>query len=49
MLNELYTFAEPVQLVPFFKSKMGRGDFTLLHTCVKREYQAITELFERKQ
>jgi hypothetical protein len=30
MLNELYTFAEPVQVVPFSNLKWGK--FTLLHT-----------------
>ena len=30
MLNELYTFAEPVQVVPFSSLKWGK--FTLLHT-----------------
>lgn len=29
MLNELYTFAEPVQVVPFSNLKWGK--FTLLH------------------
>ena len=33
MLNELYTFAEPVQVVPFSNLKWGK--FTLLHTPVK--------------
>ena len=32
MLNELYTFAEPVQVVPFSNLKWGK--FTLLHTYV---------------
>ena len=32
MLNELYTFAEPVQVVPFSNLKWGK--FTLLHTMV---------------
>jgi hypothetical protein len=40
MLNELYTFAEPVQVVPFSNLKWGK--FTLLHThrqgVAKREY-----------
>ena len=30
MLNELYTFAEPVQVVPYSSLKWGK--FTLLHT-----------------
>lgn len=30
MLNELYTFAEPVQVVPFSNLKWRK--FTLLHT-----------------
>ena len=30
MSNELYTFAEPVQVVPFSSLKWGK--FTLLHT-----------------
>ena len=30
LLNELYTFAEPVQVVPFSNLKWGK--FTLLHT-----------------
>ena len=34
MLNELYTFAEPVQVVPFSSLKWGK--FTLLHTVVRR-------------
>ena len=34
MLNELYTFAEPVQVVPFSSLKWGK--FTLLHTLIKR-------------
>lgn len=33
MLNELYTFAEPVQVVPFSSLKWGK--FTLLHTSDK--------------
>ncbi len=33
MLNELYTFAEPVQVVPFSNLKWGK--FTLLHTWCK--------------
>lgn len=33
MLNELYTFAEPVQVVPFSSLKWGK--FTLLHTLIK--------------
>ena len=33
MLNELYTFAEPVQVVPFSNLKWGK--FTLLHTSPK--------------
>ena len=31
MLNELYTFAEPVQVVPFSSLKWGK--FTLLQVC----------------
>ena len=34
MLNELYTFAEPVQVVPFSNLKWGK--FTLLHTYAER-------------
>ena len=34
MLNELYTFAEPVQVVPFSNLKWGK--FTLLHTLQRR-------------
>ena len=33
MLNELYTFAEPVQVVPFSNLKWGK--FTLLHTAAR--------------
>ena len=33
MLNELYTFAEPVQVVPFSSLKWGK--FTLLHTVLQ--------------
>lgn len=33
MLNELYTFAEPVQVVPFSSLKWGK--FTLLHTSLR--------------
>ena len=33
MLNELYTFAEPVQVVPFSNLKWGK--FTLLHTWIQ--------------
>ena len=33
MLNELYTFAEPVQVVPFSNLKWGK--FTLLHTATR--------------
>lgn len=36
MLNELYTFAEPVQVVPFSSLKWGK--FTLLHTALGRGY-----------
>lgn len=36
MLNELYTFAEPVQVVPFSSLKWGK--FTLLHTIVKTPF-----------
>lgn len=35
MLNELYTFAEPVQVVPFSSLKWGK--FTLLHTLCRIE------------
>ena len=35
MLNELYTFAEPVQVVPFSSLKWGK--FTLLHTVNPRK------------
>ena len=34
MSNELYTFAEPVQVVPFSSLKWGK--FTLLHTVNKK-------------
>ena len=36
MLNELYTFAEPVQVVPFSNLKWGK--FTLLHTLNRKSY-----------
>lgn len=36
MLNELYTFAEPVQVVPFSSLKWGK--FTLLHTHIQTRY-----------
>ena len=36
MLNELYTFAEPVQVVPFSNLKWGK--FTLLHTTKTKIY-----------
>lgn len=36
MLNELYTFAEPVQVVPFSNLKWGK--FTLLHTHIVVTY-----------
>jgi hypothetical protein len=36
MLNELYTFAEPVQVVPFSNLKWGK--FTLLHTLIAYLY-----------
>ena len=39
MLNELYTFAEPVQVVPFSNLKWGK--FTLLHTYVEGESTPI--------
>ena len=48
MLNELYTFAEPVQVVPFSNLKWGK--FTLLHTlynktapysCYSMYYRAV--------
>ena len=41
MLNELYTFAEPVQVVPFSSLKWGK--FTLLHTpgCISVSEGAI--------
>lgn len=35
MLNELYTFAEPVQVVPFSSLKWGK--FTLLHTSLSKK------------
>ena len=38
MLNELYTFAEPVQVVPFSSLKWGK--FTLLHTHSNRDTQS---------
>ena len=41
MLNELYTFAEPVQVVPFSNLKWGK--FTLLHT-----YLWLTNFFKLK-
>lgn len=37
MLNELYTFAEPVQVVPFSSLKWGK--FTLLHTRLELLFQ----------
>ena len=39
MLNELYTFAEPVQVVPFSNLKWGK--FTLLHTLGKTTYKDL--------
>ena len=42
MLNELYTFAEPVQVVPFSSLKWGK--FTLLHT-YKSLYITIIPIF----
>ena len=45
MLNELYTFAEPVQVVPFSSLKWGK--FTLLHTPVEEMAKlAVKLLFE---
>lgn len=38
MLNELYTFAEPVQVVPFSSLKWGK--FTLLHTHIYKKKRA---------
>ena len=38
MSNELYTFAEPVQVVPFSSLKWGK--FTLLHTLKSSEVSA---------
>ena len=36
MSNELYTFAEPVQVVPFSSLKWGK--FTLLHTVIDKDW-----------
>ena len=44
MLNELYTFAEPVQVVPFSNLKWGK--FTLLHTGGTVAPQGHANLFE---
>lgn len=41
MLNELYTFAEPVQVVPFSSLKWGK--FTLLHTHMVKEREPYYE------
>lgn len=46
MLNELYTFAEPVQVVPFSSLKWGK--FTLLHTEVLKN-GVIPERFRPKK
>lgn len=48
MLNELYTFAEPVQVVPFSSLKWGK--FTLLHTDKERDImdQIYYELIKYK-
>ena len=43
MLNELYTFAEPVQVVPFSSLKWGK--FTLLHTHFVSYYHFFTHNF----
>ena len=40
MLNELYTFAEPAQVVPFSNLKWGK--FTLLHTLLWRVFSPKT-------
>ena len=39
MLNELYTFAEPVQVVPFSNLKWGK--FTLLHTTASAKLNTL--------
>ena len=44
MLNELYTFAEPVQVVPFSSLKWGK--FTLLHTR-QAKFEQITDLWSK--
>lgn len=41
MLNELYTFAEPVQVVPFSNLKWGK--FTLLHTIQSGSFGGIVQ------
>lgn len=46
MLNELYTFAEPVQVVPFSSLKWGK--FTLLHTD-KTKWTQYTASFDLSQ
>ena len=46
MLNELYTFAEPVQVVPFSSLKWGK--FTLLHT-VELSYELSRMLHETRK
>ena len=42
MLNELYTFAEPVQVVPFSSLKWGK--FTLLHTLSQTDKLYVCDL-----
>ena len=46
MLNELYTFAEPVQVVPFSNLKWGK--FTLLHTD-NRGYVLVCHILQPQQ
>jgi hypothetical protein len=43
MLNELYTFAEPVQVVPFSNLKWGK--FTLLHTLSESDNSSLILIF----
>lgn len=46
MLNELYTFAEPVQVVPFSSLKWGK--FTLLHTMGDNVLRKVYSVFLKK-
>lgn len=46
MLNELYTFAEPVQVVPFSSLKWGK--FTLLHTMNEMFVPPCSQILKNK-